>query len=77
MKAIAAMVRKHIPEHNESAIIQSLRKDLNVINYKNLNVEIPGMAMIMDLAVEGGILKESIDLDAFTRTDFSTVITEQ
>ncbi|MCJ8339060.1 MAG: ABC transporter substrate-binding protein [Pseudomonadales bacterium] len=77
MKEIAAMIRKHIPEHNEQAIIQSLRKDLNVINYKNLNVEIPGMKMVMDLAVEGGILREPINLDAFTDSNFSTKITEQ
>ncbi|MEE8057373.1 MAG: ABC transporter substrate-binding protein [Pseudomonadales bacterium] len=75
MKEIADMVRKHIPEHNELAIIQSLRKDLNVINYKNLNVEKPGMKMIMDLAVEGGILREPINIDAFTDASFSTQIT--
>jgi len=72
---IAAMVRKHIPEHNEQAIIQSLRKDLNVINYKNLNVEKAGMEMIMNLAVEGGILREAINLDDFTDSTFSTKIT--
>lgn len=77
LKEIANMVRKHIPEHNELAIIQSLRKDLDVINYKNLNVEQSGLKMIMDLAVEGGILREAINIDEFTDTTFSTVITEQ
>ncbi len=77
MKEIAAMVRRHIPEHNEQAIIQSLRKDLDVINYKNLNVEIAGIKMIMDLAVEGEILRESIDLDQFTDDSFATKITIQ
>ena len=33
MVAISDMIRKHIPEHNQEAIIQSLRSDLNVINY--------------------------------------------
>ena len=74
---IATMVRKHIPEHNEQAIIQSLRIDLNVINYQNLNTEKPGMKMIMDLAVEGGILRSPIDLDAFTDESFATAITIQ
>jgi len=74
---IATMVRKHIPEHNQEAIIQSLRIDLNVINYKNLNVEKPGMKMIMDLAVEGGILRSPIDIDQFTDPAFATKITEQ
>lgn len=77
LREIATMVRKHVPEHNELAIIQSLRKDLNVINYKNLNVEKAGMKMVMDLAVEGGILKAPIDLDAFIDGRFSTRITEQ
>jgi len=77
MKEIAAMVRRHIPEHNEQAIIQSLRIDLNVINYKNLNVEKAGIKMIMDLAVEGEILREPIDLDQFTDESFATEITIQ
>ena len=77
IKEIAAMVRRHIPEHNEQAIIQSLRKDLDVINYKNLNVEKAGIKMIMDLAVEGGILREAIDIDKFTDESFSTEITIQ
>ncbi|NRB41575.1 MAG: ABC transporter substrate-binding protein [Pseudomonadales bacterium] len=77
IKDIATMVRKHIPEHNEEAIIQSLRKDLMVINYKNLNVEIPGMKMIMDLAVEGGILRAPINLVEFTDASFATEITVQ
>lgn len=77
MKEIADMVRKHIPEHNEQAITQSLRKDLNVINYENLNVEKAGMKMIMDLAVEGGILKSPVNLDEFTDSSFATKITER
>jgi len=72
MLAIAAMVRKHIPEHNQEAIIQSLRPDLNVINYRKLNIDKPGLKMIMDLAVEGGILKQKIDIDAFSDPQFST-----
>ena len=72
MQEIADMVRKHIPEHNEEAIIQSLRPDLNVINYRHLNVDVPGIKLIMDLGVEGGILQQKIDLDAFTDPQFST-----
>lgn len=75
MIEIARMVRKHIPEHNQEAIIQSLRPDLNVINYYNLNVEKAGMKYIMDLAVEGGILKQAIDLNAFTTNQFASKIT--
>lgn len=55
IKKIASMVRKHFPEPNEEAIIQSLRPDLNVINYRNLDIDEAGLKLVMDLAVEGGI----------------------
>ena len=71
------MIRKHIPEHNEEAIIQSLRPDLNVINYQHLNLDLAGLKKIMDLAVEGGILKKPINIKEFADTSFSTQITEQ
>lgn len=77
MIAISDMIRKHIPEHNREAIIQSLRPDLNVINYRHLNVDKAGLKQIMDLAVEGGILKRPIAIDEFADTSFSTQITEQ
>ncbi|MEE8398902.1 MAG: ABC transporter substrate-binding protein [Desulfobacterales bacterium] len=73
---ISSMIRRHIPEHNEEAIVQSLRTDLNVINYRHLNVDPAGLRQIMDLAVEGGILKKGIDIEAFTDRRFSTVITD-
>ena len=77
MAAITNMIRKHIPEHNEQAIIESLRPDLNVINYRHLNVDKAGLKQIMDLAVEGGILREPIDIDAFADESFATEITNQ
>ncbi len=72
---ITTMIRKHIPAHDPQAIIQSLRPDLNVINYKNLNLDIPGLKLIMDYAVESGILESTIDIDAFADNQFSTSIT--
>jgi len=75
MKEISTMIQNHIPEHNEAAIIQSLRPDLNVINYTNLNIDKEGLRQVMDLAVEGGILKHQIDINAFADTRFSTKIT--
>ena len=77
MVAIADMIRKHIPEHNEEAIIQSLSPDLDVINYLHMNVDKEGLKQIMDLAVEGGVLKDRIDIDAFADDRFSTTITEE
>lgn len=77
MKAIADMIRKHIPEHNEEAITQSLRPDLMVINYRHLNLDRPGLRQIMDLAVEGGILKAPIKIDDFADPRFATKITDE
>lgn len=77
MIEISDMVRKHVPEHNEEAIAQSLRIDLNVINYKYLNIDKPGLKQIMDYAVEGGILKRAVDIEAFSDGSFSTDITEK
>jgi NitT/TauT family transport system substrate-binding protein len=75
--AIANMVRKHIPEHNFQAIVQSLRMDLNVINYRNLNIDKAGIRQIMDLAIEGGILKKAINIEKFADESFATQITRQ
>ncbi len=75
MLEIAAMIRKHIPEHNQEAIVRSLRPDLMVINYQNLNLDPEGLKQIMDLAVEGGILAESIDIASFADHKFATEIT--
>ncbi len=75
IKQVSDMIQKHIPEHNETAIIQSLRPDLHVINYTNLNIDKKGLEQIMDLALEGGILKHSIDINAFANESFSTRIT--
>ncbi len=77
MVEISNMIRKYIPEHNEEAIVQSLRTDLNVINYKYLNIDKEGLKLIMDFAVEGGILERSVDIDSFSRDNFSTDITNQ
>ncbi len=76
MKRITNMIRKYIPEHNEESIIQSLRSDLSVINYRHLNVDKGGLKQIMDYAVEGGILRFPIDIDSFADTRFSTKITD-
>jgi len=74
--AISEMIRKHIPAHTQEAIFQSLRPDLNVINYYNLNVDKKGLKQIMDYAIEGGILQQAVDIDAFADLDFSTEITK-
>jgi NitT/TauT family transport system substrate-binding protein len=76
MEAIVEMIQKHIPEHNREAIIESLRTDLDVINYRHLNVDKGGLKQVMDLAIEGGILKRGIDIDSFADTGFSTKIFE-
>jgi NitT/TauT family transport system substrate-binding protein len=74
---ISDMIRKHIPEHSHEAIIESLDPSLRVINYRHLNVDKAGLNQIMELAIEGGMLKGRIDIDAFTSEEFSTTITEE
>jgi len=77
LSAITEMINRHIPEHNQEAIVQSLRTDLNVINYRHLNVDKAGLKQIMDLAVEGDILEKGIDIDSFTDASFSTTVTDE
>jgi NitT/TauT family transport system substrate-binding protein len=80
MIAIADMIRKHIPEHNQEAIVQSLRPDLMVINYRQLNVgqnAKDSLKQIMHLGLEAGVLRKEIDLDQFANKSFATEITEQ
>ncbi len=77
MTDICDMIRKHIPEHDQEAIVQSLRPDLNVINYTHLNVDKKGLEKIMEMAVEAGVLKGPIDIDAFADNRFATEITEK
>ena len=67
---IADQIRKHIPEHNKQAIIESLNIHLDVIKFTNLNVDKPGIKTIMDLAVEGKVLKKKINIDSFTDESF-------
>lgn len=71
MEEITAIVRKHIPLHTEEAITASLSTDLNAINYNHLSLDKAGMKLIMDLAVEGDILREPVDLDLFSDDRFS------
>ena len=77
MEEIVRMVRKHVPAHTREAIIQSLRIDLNVINYSNLNVDANAKASfkeIMDLAFEAGFIKQKIDINKLADSQFSTDI---
>ncbi|MCP4350442.1 MAG: ABC transporter substrate-binding protein [Desulfobacterales bacterium] len=76
LEDVAVMVNKYIPAHNKEAIKQSLRAELGVINYSNLNVDKAGLEYIMKLALEGGILKQSVDISAFADESFGSEITE-
>jgi len=72
LESIVKIVRKHIPLHTRKAIIASLDPKLRVINYQHLNVDIPGLQLIMDTAIEGGILKHKIDIDDFADKRFDS-----
>lgn len=71
LEAIVTIVRKHIPAHTRAAIIASLDPELRVINYDHLYVDKAGLKQIMDLAVEGGILKQAVDIDLFADPRFA------
>ncbi len=71
LEEIVNIVRKHIKEHSKEAIIASLNPKLNIINYKNLNIDKLGLKQIMDYAVEAGIIKNKIDIEEFADDSFS------
>jgi NitT/TauT family transport system substrate-binding protein len=79
MEEIVRMVRKHIPAHTREAIIQSLRPDLNAINFSNLNVDDNAKGSfreIMNLAYEAGFIHKRIDINQLADPQFSTEITK-
>lgn len=74
LEEIVNIVRKHISAHTREAIIASLDLELNVINYKYLNVDKAGLKQIMDYALEGGIIKNKIDISSFADDSFKQEI---
>jgi hypothetical protein len=70
------MLCEHFPAHSSESIFQSLCPDLKIINAYNLNMDKKGRKQILDYAFECGILKQSIDIDAFADKDLSTEITK-
>jgi len=73
LEEIVKIIRKHIPLHSRDAIIASLDPDLRVINYQHLNIDLQGLKLIMDLALEGEILKNEIDIELFADKRFDRV----
>lgn len=65
LDSIITVIRRHIPEHSKEAIIASLNAELRVINYENLDIDKEGISEIQKWALEGSILRDSIDIDAF------------
>jgi len=70
LNEIVHIVQKHIPAHTKEAIIASLDPKLRVINYQALDIDKAGLKLVMDLAVEAGILKQQIDIDSFSAPEF-------
>lgn len=70
MLEIMQIIQKYMPKHGQNAVMASLSPELNVINYNNLNIDKAGLRQIMDYAVEGGILKQVIDIDQFADERF-------
>lgn len=65
------LIQKHIPAHSDDAIITSLDPHLRIINYDNLEVDKPGLKVIMNFALESGVLKQPVDLNVFSDTKLS------
>lgn len=73
---IAEIINKnYINAHSPSVIKSSLHKDIGAINYVNLNNDVAGISMIMDLAVESGVMKKPINITEFSDMSFSTELT--
>ncbi len=72
LREMAQLIRRHIPAHTEEAIIQSLDRELDVIHYHDLDVDLEGMRRVMDLALEGGVLQQTVELEQFADTRFSS-----
>lgn len=75
LKIAETINKKHIPAHGTQAIVESLNKDLNVINYYNLNIDQPGLRQIMDLALEANVLPVGINIEEFSDDSFATTLT--
>ncbi|MBL4941729.1 MAG: hypothetical protein JKY81_08705 [Colwellia sp.] len=66
----------YIPLHTRTAIIASLNPQLKVINYQHLNIDKAGLKQIMDLAVEGKIIKHGVNIDDFANENFRQNLAE-
>ena len=51
--------------------------EVNAINYVHLNNDEAGLKMIMDLAVESGVMKSPISINDFSDNTFSSTVTEK
>ncbi len=80
LEAIVEIIRRRVPDHTREAIVESLRADLMTINYSHLNVDEDAkgsLRAIMELALEAGILKRRVDIDAMADVSFRTELTER
>lgn len=77
MDSMITLIRRHVPEHTSKAILSSLNSELGVINYSNLETDKAGLRQVVDLALEAGILRDSLDIDAFCDETFNTFTREE
>lgn len=76
LKELATIINnKYVKLHSVESIEASLSSELDVINYKNLNNDEAGLKVIMDLAVESGVMPSPIDIEAFSNKEFSVDLT--
>lgn len=71
LREIIQIVQKHIPSHSTAAIIASLDPEQRIINYDQLEIDMTGIKMIMNLALESGVIKQPVDLNEFSVESFA------
>lgn len=72
LDTLVADIQKHIPAHEKEAIVASLDHDLHLINYKNLTIDEEGLLQIVEWAIDGEILEDSIDIKSFSDHSFDS-----
>ncbi|MDC2887733.1 ABC transporter substrate-binding protein [Psychrosphaera algicola] len=73
LNEIIKMVQKHIPAHTTEAIRLSLDPTLRVINYEHLDIDKPGLKLMMNLGLESGTITSPVNINNFAAKEFDTL----
>lgn len=73
LNEIIKIVQKHIPAHTAEAIKLSLDPTLRIINYEHLEIDKPGLKLMMNLALESGTIATPVDINEFAAKDYDSL----